>query len=115
MIKKESLAKCIVLSIVTCGIYAFIWFYNMTKEVVSAGNRAYKTSPGTATLLYLVTCGIYGIYWSYKMGEALDDISISKGLQPSNRAVLYLLLSLFGLSLVSWILIQLELNKLADA
>ena len=94
MIRKQSLAKCIILSIVTCGIYSLIWFYNMTEDVVSAGNRTYKTSPGTALLLSFVTCGIYGIYWCYKMGEALDDISISKGLQPSNRGVIYLILSL---------------------
>lgn len=115
MIKQRNIAVCILLSFVTCGIYALYWFYEMTKEVASTNNREYKTSGGTAILLNLVTCGIYGFYWSYKMGKALDDINVARGRRPADRSTIYLLLSIFGLSMVSWALIQSELNQLADA
>lgn len=115
MIKKRSIAMCIILSIVTCGIYALYWFYSMTKEVASTNNREYTTSGGTAILLTLVTCGIYSFYWSYKMGKALDDINATRGRRPADRSIVYLLLSIFGLGIVSWVLIQSELNNLADA
>lgn len=115
MIKQRNIAVCIILSIVTCGIYGLYWFYSMTKEVASTNNREYTTSGGTAILLTLVTCGIYSMYWSYKMGKALDDINISKGRNPENRSIVYLLLSIFGLGIVSWALIQSELNNLANA
>ena len=115
MIKQRNIAVCIILSFVTCGIYALYWFYAMTKEVASTNNREYTTSGGTAILLTFLTCGIYSFYWSYKMGKALDDINISRGNQPANRSIIYLILGIFGLSIISWALIQLELNKLADA
>lgn len=115
MIQKRSLGVCILLTIVTCGIYGFYWFYSMTKDVVSMNNREYNTSAGTALLLNLVTCGLYGMYWNYKMGKALDDIKASRGMVPADRSIVYLLLGIFGLSFVSWILIQSEINELANA
>ena len=115
MIKRRNIAVCIILSIVTCGIYGIYWFYQMTQEVASTNNREYTTSGGTALLLALVTCGIYSFYWSYKMGKALDDINMSRGRATQDRAVVYLILSIFGLGIVSWALIQSELNTLADA
>lgn len=115
MIKQRNIAVCIILSIVTCGIYGIYWFYQMTQEVASTNNKEYTTSGGMAILLTLVTCGIYSLYWNYKMGKALDDINMGRGRGTQNRAGVYLLLSIFGLSIVSWALIQSELNTLADA
>ena len=115
MIQKRNIGMCIVLSLITCGIYGYYWFYSMTKDAVSSNNRVYNTDPGTALLLNIFTCGIYGIYWNYQMGKALDDIKASRGMMPADRSLIYLILSIFGLGIVSWILIQSELNELANA
>ena len=115
MIKERNIAVCIILSILTCGIYGIYWFCKMTSEVAETNNSEYHTSGGTAFLFTLLTCGLYSIYWSYKMGKALDDIKVSRGMPASDRSVIYLLLSIFGLSIVAWVLIQSELNSLADA
>ena len=113
---KRNIALCIVLSIVTCGIYGIYWFVVITNETNNAsGHSADGTSGGVAFLLTLVTCGIYGYYWAYKMGEKINEAKVSRGLpSDSNLSVIYLLLNIFGLSIITCALVQNELNKLAD-
>lgn len=114
MIKQRNIALAIVLSFVTCGLYLFYWFYCMTKEVTE-NNNTYKTSPGLAILFMFLSCGIYTLYWYYQMGCALDEIKTSKGMPASGHGILYLLLGIFGLGIVSYALIQSELNSVANA
>ena len=114
MIEKRSLPLCIVLTIVTCGIYGLIWFVWLNDDTNEVSNEQQPTSGGIALLLDIVTCGIYGIYWSYKQGEKLDNANMMRGLPKSDRSILYLILSIVGLSIVSWALMQDELNTIAD-
>lgn len=62
-------------------------------------------------LFNLITCGIYGIYWGYKMGEAMDDARAQHGEPAGSLPIIFLILNLFGLSIVTMALIQNELNK----
>ena len=112
MIQKRSVAVCIILSIVTCGIYGIYWFICLNNDTNTASNT-FGTSGGVAFLLTLVTCGIYGVYWAYKQGEKIDAAKASRGIPTSNSGIVYLLLSIFGLSIVAWALMQNELNQLA--
>lgn len=50
----------------------------------------------------------------YKAGEKVDVARTSRGLPSQNNGLLYVLLSVFGLSIVSWALLQSELNQLAQ-
>ena len=50
---------------------------------------------------------------AFKQGEKLDAAKNSRGIPSSNSGILYLILSLFGFSIVAWALMQNELNKLA--
>jgi len=108
--KQRSVGLCIVFSIITCGIYALYWFYCMTEEANTATGQG-TTSGGMALLFNIITCGIYGIYWSYKMGEKLDAARVAGGAPYGNLAILYLILSIFGLQIVTYALVQSELNK----
>lgn len=113
MVQQRSIAMCIILSIVTCGIYGIYWFICLTNDT-NAVAQTEGTSGGMAFLLSLVTCGIYGLYWMYKQGEKLDNAKRAKGLSgESNSGILYLILSLFGLGIISYALMQDSLNKLA--
>ena len=64
-------------------------------------------------LLSFVTCGIYGLIWLYRAGERLDRVKMSLGLPTSNSGVLYCLLAIFCLSVVSYGILQDDVNKLA--
>ena len=64
--------------------------------------------------LTIITCGIYGWIWLYKAGELVNRAKANRGMMiDSNSSILYLVLGLFGLQLISWCLIQNELNKMA--
>ena len=110
-IQKKDIAICIILSIVTCGIYGIIWFVSLTDDVRIASEDQTLPSGGTAFLLTLVTCGIYGFYWAYRMGQAVNTARTKRGLAANDsNSILYLILQLFGLGIVTYCLIQNELN-----
>ena len=113
MIQKRDLAVGIILSIVTCGIYGFYWMYCLTEDT-NAASGDHSMSGGLSVVLSIVTCGIYGIYWAYKMGQNLRAAKEARGLPAEDRAVIFLVLAIFGLQIVNYALMQDELNKMAN-
>ena len=109
-IKNRNIAVCIILSIVTLGIYGIYWFIKMTDESNALAPNNATTSGGKAFLLTLVTCGIYGIYWVYKLGNKMGEMN-----GGNDQGILFLILSLFGLSIVAQCMAQAEINKHANA
>ena len=115
-IQNRSIATCIILSIVTCGIYGIYWFVCMVNDLNTASKCPQDTSGGMVFLLSIVTCGIYMIYWLYKSGDKINYIRQRNGATTDNNTgLLYMLLAIFGLSIVSWCLMQNELNNVATA
>lgn len=113
MIERRNIAVCIVLTLVTCGIYGIYWIVCLTNDVNTVSGDVNGTSGGMVVLLTIVTCGIYGIYWAYKQGEKLDFTKNNRGILSSNSGVLYLILQIFGFGIIAYALMQNELNKLA--
>lgn len=113
MIERRNIAVCIVLTLVTCGIYGIYWIMCLTNDVNTVSGDVNGTSGGMVVLLTIVTCGIYGIYWAYKQGEKLDFTKNNRGIPSSNSGVLYLILQIFGFGIIAYALMQNELNKLA--
>lgn len=112
MIERRNIAVCIVLTLVTCGIYGIYWIVCLTNDVNTVSGDVNGTSGGMVVLLTIVTCGIYGIYWAYKQGEKLDFTKNNRGIPSSNSGVLYLILQIFGFGIIAYALMQNELNKL---
>ena len=115
--KQRSVGIAILLTIITCGIYGIYWLIMLNDETnYVSGHQQDGTSGGVVFLLTLVTCGIYGYYWCYKQGEKLNEAKMQRGIMvDSSASVLYLILSIFGLSIVSYALMQSELNKNASS
>lgn len=111
MIQPKSIVTCIILSFVTCGIYGIVWFIQLNDDVNTLSGD-FKTSGGMAFLLTIVTCRIYGLYWMYNQGVRIDQIKQSRGIPTGNSGVLYLILAIIGLDIVSYCLIQNEINNL---
>lgn len=114
MIQQRNLAVCIILTIVTCGIYGLVWLYWLNDDTNTVSNEPNPTSGGIVILLSIVTCGIYGIYWAYKQGEKLNRANEMRGMAKSDRSIIYLVLVIFGLGIVAYALMQDELNNLAN-
>ncbi len=111
---QRNIAVAIILSIVTCGIYGIYWLIKIVDELNEAAGEPTATSGGVVFLLSIVTCGIYLLYWFYKAGERLNAAKSTRGLPiDSNAGIVYLILGLVGFSIISYALIQSELNKIA--
>lgn len=114
-IQERNIVMCIILSIVTCGIYGIFWYISLVDDVNAASGEPNLTSGGMVFLLGLITCNIYTFYWMYKAGELINTAKYKRGIQTDSSAgILYLLLTFFGLGIVSYCLIQNELNKMAQ-
>lgn len=113
MLQERNIAVCIILSLVTCGIYGIYWMVCMANDLNTAAETPDDTSGGMVFLLTLITCGIYSFYWLYKAGGKLESAQQKRGLPSSNNGVLYLILAILGLGIVNYCLIQNELNKMS--
>ncbi len=113
-VQNRNIVVCILLSLVTCGIYGIIWYVNMVNDVNTVcQDEKSNQSGGTVFLLTLVTCGIYGIIWFFNAGKRLAVAGTRDGKQVSDNSTLYLILSLIGLQIVDYCLVQSDLNKFA--
>ena len=106
MVQNKNIALYVVLSIITCGIFGLYWVYSINEDVNAVTKEQNPMSGVMVIVLTIVTCGIFGWYWLYKMGDNLDKVDGS-----SNSGIIYLIIGLFGLSIVSWAFIQDRLNK----
>ena len=114
MVQKRDIALAVVLSLITCGIYGIYWFVVLTDDAKAASGDNNFQSGGIAFVLTLITCGIYGIYWAYKMGELMKEAQSKNGLPVKDNSILYLVLQLFGFAIINYVLIQSDLNQLAE-
>ncbi|MEK6263960.1 MAG: DUF4234 domain-containing protein [Clostridium sp.] len=110
----RSVAGLIILSILTCGIYHMYWMYVTTNETNEYLSKE-DTSGGMVLVFSIITCGIYAIYWYYTMGKKLQDVQF-RALGKTNGngnddSLLYILLSIFGFSIIASAIIQSNLNK----
>ena len=111
-IKKRNVAVAILLSIVTCGIYAIYWQGCLVNDVNKGKEDENAKSGIVVFLLSLVTCTIYWLYWVFKTGECIDSAKTANGTPTSSRGLVYLLLSIFGLGIVAMAILQSDLNSL---
>ena len=112
MKQPKSVGLCIVLSIVTCGIYGLYWMYCLHEDMKAVFGLPMDVSGGMLILLTIVTCGIYGMYWCYQVGRAMD---VAHGTPNGSLGILYLILSIFGFDIIVWALLQNELNQFTAA
>ena len=112
MIKERNIVVCILLSLITCGIYGIYWFITLTDDSAKANGDADFTGV-KAFVFTLITCGIYNFYWNYKIGKEMYEAKQKRGMQANDNSTLYLILSIFGLSIVTYCLVQNDLNEMA--
>lgn len=111
MIKERSVAVALILTILTCGLYGLYWLVCLNDELNALSDNKNDTSGGVVLLLSLITCGIYSWYWLFKSGEKVDALKVKRGVPTSYSALLYLVLGLFGFTIISYALIQDEINN----
>lgn len=114
MIQKRNVALYFILSMVTCGLFGLYWFCTLNDDTNKVSGHPEAMNGVLAFLLSIVTCGIYFLVWSYNMGTRIDEAKAKRGMPGGSSGALYLVLAVLGLGFVSEILLQGELNKLAE-
>ncbi len=110
-IYKRKIGVCIILSIVTFGIYQIYWEYLLVKNT-----RAIQKNESSCTgeMLCLVLVPFYSLYWWITRGKIVKDQFSEHGYSAVGNEIAYLILCLFGLSIVSMAIMQNDFNSLSS-
>lgn len=108
-IKQRNIVTCILLTLITCGIYGIYWTIMLAKEAVSVKDPADSGVLEIVLMLFLPFLGIF--LCEKKLAEGCAE----KGIAHTDNSVLYLILGLIGLGIVGICMLQSDLNKLANA
>jgi len=105
------MAVCILLLLLTCGVYWYIWIYRTTKYLnsVSSGEQQ---EPVTQLLLCMFV-PFYSIYWIYKNAQRVDAAAKARGV-ASDIKTLCLVLAIF-IPIVAPMMMQDKINNIVKA
>ena len=94
----RSLLMYIVLSLITCGIYAWYFIYSLARDVnIMCREDGQKTGGLLAfILLSIITCGFYSLYWMYCLGNRLAANAPRYGMNFQENGTTVLLWYLVG-------------------
>ncbi len=107
--QKENIELCIILSIITCGIYGIIWLVKIVKNVHKLhGNENESVA---SEVLLIIFIPFYISYWMYKNGMQMYEDSLKYGGNIQNNSIIYTILALFGLGIIDYALIQRDFNE----
>ncbi len=79
MVKERNIAVCVILTIITCGIYGLVWIASINDEARNVSGTTKGFSGGLVILLSIVTCGLFMIYWGYIMGGIMKTAGDNSG------------------------------------
>ena len=108
-VNKRKIGICILLSIVTFGIYQIYWEYLLVKNT-----RAIQKDDSSCTgeMLCLVFVPFYSLFWWFTRGKIIKDKFAEHGYSAIGNEIAYLILSIFGLAIVSMAIMQNDFNSL---
>lgn len=109
----------LLLNIVTCGIYGFVFVASMLKDINILCDGDGKTCPtfGRYFLLTILTCGIYSMYTYYVIGERLAEAGKRYGIEVSIDGTKTLLIMILGSALCGvgpFIVLYMQVKALND-
>lgn len=104
--KYRSIPLSVFLSIVTLGIYGFIWWFQVTEDTIRELKYESIDSAPLNLLYYFITFGLYLFWWNYKISTYLSTIEKRHNIEPDLWAPFMSLI--FGL-----ILHQSRINRIS--
>lgn len=97
MIQRREFWVVLLLSIVTCGIYMYVYYYQMTRDLNTMGGNDDKyVDPALVVVLSIITCGIYTWWWYYQMGNRMQNMGIANNVVVEENGTTYLLWMILG-------------------
>lgn len=113
--QKREIAINVILVLVTCGIYGFVWAVFLANDLRKLANDEDKMSGGLVALFSVLTCGLFLLYWYYHAGKSIDKAKYMRNIPIEDAgSMMYLIFGVLGLGIVSISMIQNEVNNLID-
>ncbi len=109
MLKNRNIAMVIILSIVTCGIYALYWTY-VTMDALDREGQSSNMPVIVQFLLLFFYVGY--ILFGLNADSNINAIKASRGIETQDNKVVYMILGLIC-PIILVCLVQDEINKLA--
>jgi hypothetical protein len=105
------LGLCLLLSIVSLGVFNIYWAYTVSYEVREAVDES-RLNPKVELVGCIFTLGVYLVYWLYKYEKYIVKISREQGLVVKDYGLVMSILSMFFLFPISMMIMQRQLNNL---
>ncbi len=110
LLEEKSIARCMLLSGLTLGIYSWFWIYSIMKRIRCLNGK--DTSCGVEMLCYLFV-PFYDWYWFYTRGGRLADGAGEYNIYLPKRQGIYLLVLLLTDKSMAMAMMQSDLNEFA--
>ena len=108
-LNERSIGVCILLSIITFGIYGIYWLYLLVKNTHSIQKN---TTSCTGEMLCLIFVPFYSIYWWYTRGEKVKQRFAEHNYNALGSGMSYLVLAILRLDVVCMAIMQNDFNSL---
>lgn len=113
----RSLLKYILFSIITCGIYNYIFYYEIAKDINKiCWDDGKKTTGLVGYIVFtIITCGIYSFVWHYKFAERLADNAPSYGVnirEGGSTVLLWMIVGAFLCGIGPFVAIHTQIKNL---
>jgi len=99
MIKKRSLSKLILLSIITLGIYGIVFWHGFIRDINNVCVCDGRKSPSIiiVILLSLFTGGLYYFFWVSRQADRLKTVAVEYKVAVKEGGGLVFLSNMFGI------------------
>ena len=108
-VNKRKVGVCILLSFLTLGIYKIYWAFLLIENT-----RAVKEDKSSCTgeFLCLLFVPFYSLFWWFTRGKLVKYEFAGHGYKTVGNKIAYLILSIFGLDIISMAVMQNDFNSL---
>ena len=101
----------IILTIVTCGIYGLVWYWNAINELYNAGHKSIgNLEPIIQFILLFFYVG--GVFFAINAADNINEIRAQRGLPQTDNQILFIIFAIIC-PVVMMGLVQNEINQIA--
>lgn len=111
VINKSSVGACVLFSVISFGMFILYWQYLLVRNTKVIKN---DDSSCAEEMLCWFLVPFYGVYWWFTRGRQVKETLAEYNHRVTGNEIIYLLFSLFGLTIISMAIMQKDFNSVPD-